>query len=823
MEAQKPLIELVFLENKIKMKNILAILFILQSTYAASQNLTLTELQNLCKQSNWENGANILTRKGWEYHNSKRGDTYEYSTISYAYGKDTWYDDRATAWFRFYTYNGRVEEVDYQPTDNAYKSIKATLSANGYKQTDSKIYDKAIAAFYSSPSFILVIQTSTQERAYGGGTMVSYIITLTRKGGIYDNDNGEKVDYYYGTTKIKERYTLKDGKKNGKCYSYFEDGTLESVITYVNGKGNGSYIFYNENGKPRISGTLLNDEKNGIITEYNEYGDKNIEYTTKNGKANGKFTVYHYNGKIRATGNYLNEEKDGLITEFDTDGKKANECYYKSGEKDGLCKEYAYNDDGELALIISGNYKNDEKDGYWETKVLKDGKWHIAVYSNYSNGTLHGAAKEWQADCDSVVFCNYNYGKLEGKYQEKRRFLGAGFLFDDGNLYTDVDGQYYNGKKTGHWTYRNKMMQKEVEGDFVNGYKEGLWYYYYINQLIESIANYHNGKLDGKFIKIKEDYLFNKTLDPSSLDFIKKDIKDSIDYICYYKNGELNGHYEKHDNDGNIIAEGDFYNNLRNGRWTEIDIADDTKWMSNYVNGKLYGVCERFSPSFGKTHTYNYKNGVLDGRQVWYQLRTNSPLMESEFKNGHLQKQTVYKEDKTKSSEFKLTKEGTTSFNGSIIAYYSEQDNSEIGKIVGNYYFNIHPDSILSRPFIIIANTDNKQKNGKMQIFDHQNRIVIDGTYTYGKQSGNWIYSFYNQNLYYIINHDNESAPWLFYTYGSDTPYSGKFTRPETNGGTSVIAVYKIKKSLIEEIVYTDPTTGKTIKKEKYKNGLPIE
>ena len=108
---------------------------------------------------------------------------------------------------------------------------------------------------------------------------------------------------------------------------------------------------------------------------------------------------------------------------------------------------------------------------------------------------LNGAAKEWKAGCDSVVYCNYQFDKLHGEYKEKRRFLGAGFLFDDENLYTDIEGQYFNGKETGHWTYRNKIMQIEAEGNFVNGYKEGQWKYYNINQLIESIANYHNGKL----------------------------------------------------------------------------------------------------------------------------------------------------------------------------------------------------------------------------------------------------------------------------------------------------------------------------------------
>lgn len=781
------------------MKKSLLILSVIFSLSVSAQNLTLTELQNLCKLSDWETGTNTLTRKGWEYHNSKRGDTYEYSTISYAYNKDDWSSEYASAWFRFYTYNNKVECVDYQPTDNAYKNIKASLAANGYKQTNSKIEDNSISTYYSNPSFVLIIETTSQERRYGSGTKVSYIITLIRKGGIYDDDNGEKVEYYYGTSTVKERYTLKDGKRNGKAFAYTENGALKGEFTYLNGVLTGAFKVYYPNGNISVTGSLLNGDKNGLITEYDEYGDKQSEINYKNGKREGKAIGYNSDGMVSKVVNYSNDEPNGTYN------------------------EYHYDNNGVMNIHYFGNYANGNQEGRWETKALLDGTWITITYQTYNNGTLNGAAKIWTPGCDSIVFCNYNNGNLDGKYIEKRRFMNGGSLFNDEQIYTVVDGQYSNGKKSGYWTYHNKLMQKEAEGKFINDQKEGEWKYYYVNNYLDCIANYHNGDLHGTFIKFKEAYMDDKMINPWDKLYKEHAITDSIDYIANYRWDKLHGHFEKHDNIGNIIASGDFSYGERTGYWTEIDTTDGTKWMSNYVNGKLDGVCERFSPSFGKTHTYNYKNGVLDGRQVWYQLRTNSPLMESEFKNGHLQKQTVYKEDKTKSSEFKLTKEGTTSFNGSIIAYYSEQDNSEIGKIVGNYYFNIHPDSILSRPFIIIANTDNKQKNGKMQIFDHQNRIVIDGTFTYGKQSGNWIYTFYNQNLYYIINHDNESAPWLFYTYGSDTPYSGKFTRPETNGGASVIAVYKIKKSLIEEIVYTDPTTGKTLKKEKYKDGLPVE
>ena len=801
--------------------NILTLLLAFLTVAATAQTLTLGELQTLCKLSNWETGANTLTRKGWEYHDSKRGDSYEYSTITYAHSKDAWYDDRAAAWFNFFTYNNRVERITYQPTDNAFKAIKASLAANGYKQIDSEIYDNYLSTTYSSPSFILEIQTSTQERAYYGGTSVSYLIGIIRKGGIYDDDNGEKTDYYYGTSTVKARYTLKDVKKNGKCYSYYSNGNLESVINYVNGKGNGPYTVYYEDGTIKMSGSLFNGEKNGQFIEYDEYGDKNFEYIIKNGKLNGKFIAYHGNGKIRATGTYLNNEKEGLVTEYDTDGRKVTEIYYKNGEKNGSCVFYAYNNDGGLKCKETGTYLNDEKNGLWQLQLHQDGNFKTLTYRNYSNGTLHGAAKEWDGG-DSIVFCNYNYGKLDGKYQEKRVILGLANVqtVDDEELITVTDGYYANGKKSGYWTYTNLLMQPEAEGKFVNDDKEGEWKYYYINNHLDCIANYHLGKLEGKLTKFKKELMLN-SLDSSFIEH--NPIMDSIDYICYYTNGKRNGHYEQHDNDGNIISSGEYFYDKRNGRWTDVDTAEGVKYCYNYKNGEPDGLCEEFSYSSGrKRYSYNYNNGVMDGTQTWYKLDGNKPFAEDVFRNGVLQNHTLYSKDGAfKIRDFKLITTTYNTFYGTELSYYTEMENPSIDRISIDFWYGMHPDSVLKTPFYfeLITAKANKTEHGKIQVFDRQNRTVTDGQYDNGRPKGNWTFTYYDQNLYYIENKDDSSKPMLFYTLNGE-PYSGKFTREEEKNSEKVTAVYKIKKSLIEEIVYQNPQTGKTISKEKFKDGI---
>ena len=700
---------------------LLALLLISFALSASAQNLTLAELQNLCKLSNWETGAQTLSRKGWEYHDSKRGSSWQYSIISYAHSKDDYYEDRAAAWFTFYTYDNRVDKIHYTPPNRtAYNNIVATLAANGYKRVDNQINDDNITVTYSSPSFTLEIKTETTKHAYNSTTFETNRIYLTRKGGIYDDDNGEKVEYWYSGG-IKERYTLKDGKKNGKCTTYYSDGTLESIFTYVNGNLTGAFAVYNSDGVLQGAGTLLNGKKNGLITKYhedgnkqsecvykndvrngkettyfpngkihtignyvndqmsglcklfneegtllvsgtylngkehglvtvyNENGIKESEITYQNGVSNGKYTLYHPNGKVKETGSNLDDEVNGLVTEYNEDGIKISEETFKNGEydgkvtlynedgkievtgtyvngkKNGTFTEYTYDDDdGHLWMQEIDNYIDDDLHGYCETKVFSNDKWRTILYKNYDHGTLHGAAKNWNTGADTVIFCNYNHGKLDGEYKVKGVFMNLGNILavDDDNLLTLTDGQYSDGSRVGYWIYKNSMGRITSEGLYQSGKREGEWRFYKVclgewkynedslfssefNMQISSIENYNNGLLHGKLTKFRDKNPYSA-------------FKDSVDYIATYRNGQLDGHYERHTPDGDITISGDYTNGKKSGKWHELDSADNTKWVTEYTDNMFNGRREQYDAQDHKLFSYNYSYNTLDGIQTKY-------------------------------------------------------------------------------------------------------------------------------------------------------------------------------------------------------------
>ncbi len=115
-------------------------LLLLISQISFSQQLTLNDLENICNKSNWENVNQFLMNKNWEYYESEKGNSEKYSTITWSYEKS--YDDKASAWFYLYTYEGYPNKISYSVFNQpSYSVIQKSLNSKGYKLENSEIED----------------------------------------------------------------------------------------------------------------------------------------------------------------------------------------------------------------------------------------------------------------------------------------------------------------------------------------------------------------------------------------------------------------------------------------------------------------------------------------------------------------------------------------------------------------------------------------------------------------------------------------------------------------------------------------------------------
>ncbi|MBQ3655909.1 MAG: hypothetical protein II956_03550 [Bacteroidales bacterium] len=350
------------------------------------------------------------------------------------------------------------------------------------------------------------------------------------------------------------------------------------------------------------------DRQNRIIKDGQySYGEKVGIWKTYDYSQNYYYT-YDYDNNNDVTRYYTLDNKPftGKVTTYEADGVKID-LNIKDGIRCGQYIAYHYDDDGEVIGKYYGNYDNaGQYDGYFHAEMFIDGEWKTVDFSNYKHGVEHG---EWRTIAnDSIIFKNYNNGELDGEYQICTINSREDYAKSKDSLWTLTHGYYTTGKRSGHWwiTISRKWQLNQREGNFVEGKAEGEWIFYttytpdgYIGmQQIDAIINFHNGQKEGKAVTFK-----NKSNAP---------FKDSIDIVAYFKNDELDGAYERHDNDGNIIVKGNYSGGEEIGVWTYSYPNENIYQTRNYDN---QNVPDRFytlddKPFTGKhTETYEKEDG----------------------------------------------------------------------------------------------------------------------------------------------------------------------------------------------------------------------
>jgi len=130
----------------------------------------------------------------------------------------------------------------------------------------------------------------------GGEVMSAYDDTTPQVVFYYKVDNkGKKTQekigeaYFYEN---KQEYVgggLKDGKRDGKWYAFFRDGSVQTEAFYIDGKEHGAYNVYRENGNPIFKGHYDHGICNGTWYWYDETGKQ-----TKKIKADKNTIVCEY-------------------------------------------------------------------------------------------------------------------------------------------------------------------------------------------------------------------------------------------------------------------------------------------------------------------------------------------------------------------------------------------------------------------------------------------------------------------------------------------------------------------------------------------------
>jgi antitoxin component YwqK of YwqJK toxin-antitoxin module len=116
---------------------------------------------------------------------------------------------------------------------------------------------------------------------------VVFYYKVDEKGNPTDEKIGEA--YYYENMQEYVGGGMKDGKREGKWYAFFIDGSVQTEAFYIDGNEHGAYNVYQENGKPLYKGHYNHGICNGTWYFFDNEGKQ-----TKKLKADKNTIICRY-------------------------------------------------------------------------------------------------------------------------------------------------------------------------------------------------------------------------------------------------------------------------------------------------------------------------------------------------------------------------------------------------------------------------------------------------------------------------------------------------------------------------------------------------
>jgi len=216
--------------------------------------------------------------------------------------------------------------------------------------------------------------------------------------------DGDLEDFYKDGS-IKKKYTLKNGRYEGKCIEYFENGTIKGISNYKNGKREGKSESWYKNGNCETVIEFENDTLNGIYKTWHENGNTMCELYHLNGKRHGTRKDWYENGNPFELKNYIYGLQVGEYKYWNENGQLLRDAMHNNNGRLITCKEYS--DLGQL--LKDYNYKDGKEDGLCQ-EWYNNGQKKLEV--NWKERKKNGERKEWNEKGELISYKIYKDNEL---------------------------------------------------------------------------------------------------------------------------------------------------------------------------------------------------------------------------------------------------------------------------------------------------------------------------------------------------------------------------------------------------------------------------
>jgi antitoxin component YwqK of YwqJK toxin-antitoxin module len=151
----------------------------------------------------------------------------------------------------------------------------------------------------------------------------------------------KKLEKHAENNRLIESGQTLDGLKTGAWTSYYPDGRIKSISSYLAGKLDGVQIDFTDKGRVELQAFYIDGLLHGNWATYSNGSRKKEERAYNMGKMDGMNRHYSRTGKLQKVIGFKNDVQHGIFKQYDEDGNVILEYEYKNGEKisGGIVKE----------------------------------------------------------------------------------------------------------------------------------------------------------------------------------------------------------------------------------------------------------------------------------------------------------------------------------------------------------------------------------------------------------------------------------------------------------------------------------------------------
>ena len=484
----------------------------------------------------------------------------------------------------------------------------------------------------------------------------------------------------------------------------------------------------------------INCQNNDFISVKFNYpnGKVSSEGFLRNEKPDGYWKSYYESGNIKSEGNRKNYLLDSTWIFYSDDGKISSKINYKEGKKDGL--RITFNENETIEELFVNDIKESNTKIFYKNHKLKK-------IIPFEKGLENGYAFEFNEDSIIILIEEYKRGFLLSRERINRKDA--------------------NGLKQGLWKdfYKNNKLKSEIT--YLNDMKNGYFKKYDSSGTLVSIEKYINDEIIKHAEELKE-YEIRRDYYPNGRVMIEGS----------YYNGKPDGIRREYDENGKITNSYIFYDGILSGEGiVDIDGFKQGPWKEYYEDGNIMseGVYKNNLPI--NEWKYYHKNGKIE-QQGKYSSK-GLPVGEWKFfyPSGNILKKEFYVNGELNEEYLEYSDSGNVIVKG----FYND------GLEDGEWYFAIG-DVIETGNYL-----DGVQSGMWTIKLKENDEIIFKGKYFDGKPDGKhvWLYdgkikkmegSYYNglkEGVWKIYNPDGSVLVNITYRNGVEIKYENVTIKPE--------------------------------------------